>query len=85
MIEAYVVLNANTYPEIYNDRLLKEYLSNLIKRQWGQNLIKFANVDLPGGIHFDAQKIHDDAQIQIDKIEEQVQQKYELPPEFLMG
>ena len=85
MIEAYVVLNPNTYTEIYNDRLLKEYLTNLIKRQWGQNLIKFANVDLPGGIHFDAQKIHDDAQIQIDKIEEQVQQKYELPPDFMVG
>jgi len=85
MIEAYVVLNPNVYTEIYNDRLLKEYLTNLIKRQWGQNLIKFANIDLPGGIHFDAQKIHDDAQIQIDKIEEQVQQKYELPPDFMVG
>lgn len=85
MVEAYVILNPNLYPEIYNDRLLKEYLTNLIKRQWGQNLIKFANVDLPGGIHFDAQKIHDDAQIQIDKIEEQVQQKYELPPDFMVG
>lgn len=85
MIEAYVVLNPNQYTEIYNDRLLKEYLTNLVKRQWGQNLSKFTGVALPGGVQFDGQKIADDAQTQIDKIEEQVQSKYELPPDFMVG
>lgn len=85
MIEAYVVLNPNTYTEIYNDRLLKEYLTNLIKRQWGQNLSKFSGVALPGGVQFDGQKIQEEAQTQLDKIEEQVQLKYELPPDFMVG
>lgn len=85
MIEAYVVLNPNTYTEIYNDRLLKEYFTNLVKRQWGQNLSKFSGISLPGGVQFDGQKIQEEAQAQIDKIEEQVQLKYELPPDFMVG
>jgi len=85
MVEAYVILNPNQYTEIYNDRLLKEYLTSLIKRQWGLNLSKFSGVALPGGVQFDGQKLHDDAQAQIEKIEEQVQLKYELPPDFMVG
>lgn len=85
MIEAYVVLNPETYPEIYNDRLLKEYCTALVKRQWGANLSKFTGIALPGGIQFDGQKLYEEAQTTIDKIEEQVQQKYELPPDFMVG
>lgn len=85
MIEAYVVLNANEYPEIFKDRLLKEYTTALFKRQWGQNLSKFSGVQLPGGVQFDGLQIMNDAQTQIDKIEEMIQNKYELPPDFMVG
>ena len=85
MIEAYQILNPETYTEIYNDRLLKEYVTALVKRQWGQNLSKFSGVALPGGIQFDGQKILEEAQTMLDKIEEQVQGKYELPPDFFVG
>jgi len=85
MIEAYVVLNAEQYPEIFNDRLLKEYYTAMVKRQWGQNLSKFSGIQLLGGIQMDGQKIYDDAQAQIDKIEEQLQDKYELPADFMVG
>ena len=85
MIEAYVVLDPEQYTEIYNDRLLKEYTTSLIKRQWGQNLSKFSGVFLPGGVQFDGMKVTEEAQTAIDKIEEQVQAKYELPPDFMVG
>ena len=39
VIEAYTVLDPNTYTEIYNDRLLKRYVTAIIKRQWGTNLM----------------------------------------------
>lgn len=85
LIEAYVVLNAEQYPEIYNDRLLKEYYTAMVKRQWGQNLSKFSGIPLLGGVQMDGQKIYDDAQAQIEKIEEQLQNKYELPADFMVG
>lgn len=54
LVQAYVALNAETYPEIYNDILLKQYVTALIKRQWAANLSKFSNIPLPGNLSFDA-------------------------------
>ena len=85
VIEAYAVLNPDTYPEIYNDRLLKQYFTAQVKRQWGSNLSKFENITLPGGVQFNGSQIYDQAQQEIEKIEEEVQLKYELPPNFMVG
>jgi hypothetical protein len=78
-------LDPQTYTEIYNDRLLKKYLTSLIKKQWGNNLIKFEGVQLPGGVQFNGGRILDEAKEEIDKIEEQVHDMYELPPDFYTG
>jgi len=85
VIQAYTALDPNTYPEIYNDRLLKKYVTALIKRIWGNNLSKFTGIQLPGGIQFDGQRILSEAQDEIDKIEDEVQDRYELPPDFMVG
>ena len=47
---------------VWNDSFLKIYLTSLIKRQWGQNLIKFQGVKLPGGVELNGRQIYDDAQ-----------------------
>ncbi len=85
VIEAYSVLDPETYTEIYNDRLLKRYTTALIKRAWGANLSKFEGIQLPGGVQFNGQRILEEAMSEIEKIEEEVQDKYELPPDFMMG
>ena len=85
MIEAYTALDPTTYTEIYNARLLKQYVTALIKRQWGANLSKFENISLPGGVQFNGTQIFDQANAEIEKIEEEVQLKYELPPDFMVG
>ena len=85
VIEAYSVLDPETYTEIYNDRLLKRYTTALIKRAWGANLSKFEGIQLPGGVQFNGQRILEEAMSGIEKIEEEVQDKYELPPDFMMG
>ena len=85
LIEAYRLLDPETYTEIYNDRLLKQYVTQLIKRQWGANLSKFGGVQLPGGVEFNGQRILEEAMQSIEKIEEEVQDKYELPPDFSVG
>lgn len=83
--EAYVSLDPETYTEIYNDRLLKKYVTVLFKRQWGQNLSKFDGLQLPGGVTFNGKDIASEAQTEIDKIEDAVQDMYELPPDFMVG
>ena len=50
ILECYRALDPTSFSQVYNDSFLKLYLTAFIKRQWGQNLIKFQGVKLPGGI-----------------------------------
>ena len=85
LFEAYKILDPNIYTEIFNDWLLKKYCTAIIKFQWGQNLSKYSGVSLPGGVTFDAGTILTESRQEMQQIEEQIQSKYELPPEFMVG
>ena len=85
IIEAYRALDPVTYTEVYNDMFLKKYATALIKQQWGSNLKKFTGVTLPGGITLDGQTIFSEATEEINKIEEEMNMKYELPPDGFIG
>tara|TARA_B100001750_G_scaffold35053_1_gene24876 strand:- start:82 stop:825 length:744 start_codon:yes stop_codon:yes gene_type:complete len=85
IIEAYRSLDPTTYTEVYNDMFLKKYATALIKQQWGSNLKKFTGVTLPGGITLDGQTIFSEATEEIVKIEEEMNMKFELPPDGIIG
>ena len=85
VIECYRAMDPNDFSRVYNDSFLKKYLTSLIKKQWGMNLIKFQGVKLPGGIEFNGRQIYDDAQAELDKIEEKMLSTYETPPLDLIG
>ena len=85
VIECFRIVDPNSFTGIYNDSFLKRYLTALIKRQWGQNLIKFTGVKLPGGIELNGRQIYDDAQVELDKIQEMMSNTYELPPFDMIG
>ena len=85
IIDCYRSLDLNDYSKVWNDSFLKMYLTALIKKQWGQNLIKFQGVKLPGGIELNGRQIYDDAQKEIDDIMEKMSNSYELPPLDMIG
>ena len=85
IIEAYRKLNPNTLTDIYDDIFLKRYATALIKRQWGANLSKFEGVQMLGGVTLNGSKIFEEAQADLEKLEEQIQLSYELPPDYMMG
>ena len=85
IIDCYRLIDPNDSTRVYNDSFLKRYLTALIKRQWGQNLIKFQGVKLPGGIELNGRQIYDDAEKELDKIKEQMSSTYELPPLDMIG
>jgi hypothetical protein len=80
-----VTMTAAGYSDIWNDRFLKQYTTALIKYQWGSNLSKFAGIQLPGGITLDGPRIMQEAQVEIDKLEEQIHVINVLPGEIMMG
>jgi hypothetical protein len=57
----------------------------MIKKQWGQNLIKFRGVKLPGGIEFNGREIYQDGVDEIKEIRDQMSSTYELPPLDMIG
>ena len=85
IIDCYSTLDPNDYSRVWNDSFLKPYLTSLIKRQWGQNLIKFQGVKLPGGVELNGRQIYDDAQREIDILMEKMSNNYELPPFDMIG
>jgi hypothetical protein len=85
VLDCYRILDPNTFTNVYNDSFLKRYLTALIKRQWGQNLIKFRGVKLPGGIEFNGREIYEDAERELDEISKRMSMDYELPPYDFIG
>jgi hypothetical protein len=85
IIEGYQTINPNDFTEVYNDMLLKKYLTALLKKQWGTNLLKFEGMTLPGGITLNGRAIYEDAIADIEKIETDFDTKYQMPPDFYMG
>ena len=85
IIECYRKLDPSTYTDIFNDIYLKRYTTALIKRQWGANLSKFEGVQMLGGVTLNGAKLFEEAQADIEKLEEQIQLAYELPPNYMIG
>ena len=85
IIDCYRILDPNSFTQVYNDSFVKRYLTALIKRQWGQNLIKFRGVKLPGGIEMNGREIYDDAEKELDSIRQRMVSDYELPPYDFIG
>jgi hypothetical protein len=71
--------------DVWNDRFLKRYATAMLKLQWGNNLSKFAGIQMPGGVTLDGVRIATEAQVEIDKIEEEMQSYNVLPGEFFLG
>jgi hypothetical protein len=85
VIECYRALDPASFTQIYNDSFVKKYLTSLIKRQWGQNLIKFNGVKLPGGIELNGRQIYEDAERELEDIKQRMASEYELPPLDMIG
>lgn len=85
LIEGYSMVDPEEYVDVYNDMFLKRYLTALIKKNWGINMKKFGNMQLPGGVTMNGQDIYQEAIDEIRAIEEEMQQRYEMPPIGFVG
>ena len=85
VIECYRIIDPDTFTDVYNDYYLKKYATALIKQQWGQNLLKFEGMTMPGGVQFNGRQIYEDAQQDIEKLTEEVRLNWEQPVDFYTG
>tara|TARA_Y100000389_G_scaffold152800_1_gene152894 strand:- start:1098 stop:1841 length:744 start_codon:yes stop_codon:yes gene_type:complete len=71
IIEAYDVIDGDTYSDVWSDRWLQNYASTLVKEQWGSNLTKFNGMQLVGGVSFNGEQILSDAKEERRLMEEE--------------
>jgi hypothetical protein len=85
IMECYRILDPSDYAKVYNDSFLKLYFTALLKKQWGQNLIKFQGVKLPGGIELNGRQIYDDAVKELEEIRMRMLSEFETAPFDMIG
>jgi hypothetical protein len=85
IIKCYRALDPTTWTEIYNQMWLKDYATAKIKKQWGQNLTKFQNVQMPGGVTLNGEMIYNDAVEELKILDEQLRTTWETPPLDMIG
>ena len=85
VIDCERALDPETFTNVYNDSFVKQYLTALIKRQWGANMMKYGGVKLPGGIELNGRQYYEDGQRELDEIRQRMSTDYELPPFDLIG
>ena len=74
IIEAYDVIDPDTYSDVWSDRWLQNYTATLVKEQWGSNLTKFTGMQLVGGVSFNGEQILADAKEERRMMEEEAVQ-----------
>tara|TARA_X000000950_G_C13843826_1_gene631412 strand:- start:558 stop:1523 length:966 start_codon:yes stop_codon:yes gene_type:complete len=77
IIEAYDVIDGNTYTDVWGDRWLQNYATVLVREQWGLNLTKFTNMQLVGGVSFNGEQILSEARAEREKMEEEAIRSYQ--------
>jgi len=85
IIEAFKIIDPANYTDVYNDHFLKQYLTSLVKEQWGMNLSKYDGVQLPGGVTLNGRAILEDARTELERLREEMSLKYELPVDMMMA
>ena len=85
VLDCYRALDPTSFTQVYNDPFIKKYLTSLIKKQWGSNLIKFRGVKLPGGLELNGRELYDDAVRELEALEQKMASEYELPPYDFIG
>ena len=85
LFEVYASIDATTHTKTLNDIFLKRYFVALLKQQWAQNLSKYQELELPGGVKLNASAMMTEAREDLKQLEEEVLKKFSAPLAFFVG
>ena len=85
VLEVYRFTDPDRYRETWDDQWLKDYTSALIKKQWGQNMLKYSGFTLPSGITLNGRDIYQDALTEIQELDQRLTSEETLPIDFMVG
>jgi len=82
--ECYRALDPDEFTKTWHHPWLLEYVTELFRLQWGENLYKYNGVQLPGGVTVNAVGVIDRAERNIEKLQQKLIDE-EAPLEFFLG
>lgn len=85
VFDGYQYIDPDEYPKVWSDMWLLKYATQLIKRNWGEVMSKFNGVALLGGITMNGYQIYQDANQEIEKLEQQMIEDFSFPPFYGIG
>lgn len=79
VLECLIKVDPEVNPKVFQDRWFKDYYTSLIKRQWGEQLKKYSGVQMVGGVTLNGQQIWNEAKQDIEKLEEELIERFSEP------
>jgi len=84
IVECYRALDPEENKKVYDELWLKQYVTALIQKQWGQNMSKFGGQMMLGGVVIDGQAMLDQAMQAIVALQDELLVK-SAPLNFYVG
>ena len=80
LFDCYMVISPEEFPDVWKDRWFLAYLTALVKRQWAEHLSKLSGIRLAGGVTLDGPGMFQQAMNDIERLEEELRDRYTMPP-----
>jgi len=81
----YQIFDYSGDTHIYDHTWFKRYSVEQARKQWGTNLMKFNGSILPGGLTIDATAILTEAKEEIEKLDQELEEIWREPIDFITG
>lgn len=85
VLKVMTAVDPEVYPEMYGDTWFLRYATELVRRQWGENLQKFQDVTLLNGVKVDGKTMVDQAETRIKELEDEMWSRYREPDDFFLA
>jgi hypothetical protein len=85
IMSGYKDVNTDEIASIWDVQWVKDYTTQLFKRQWGNNLKKYDGVQMVGGTTVNGQQIYDEADAEIKELKTELEERYTFPPDMMWG
>jgi hypothetical protein len=79
-VEVFQIVDPEVNADVWEDRWLQNFTRALIAEQWASNLIKFPDMQLPGGQRINVEGMMQRALDMKEKLEDELKDSYTMPP-----
>jgi len=90
-VDSFLIMECDIAPDfdidtgMWNDRFFKKLATAYARKEMGENMDRYQNVQLPGGLVMNGSRILADANREIKELEQEFWDQYYLPPSLIVG